>query len=98
MSELITTGAGERRLTATEFQQLASVPAALEWFANIDNPRTPCPYQNDLEDFRGFVGLTGANVFLAVTRAHVLAWRAQLETRGLAGATIRRRLAALPPV
>lgn len=28
-------------------------------------------------------------------RAHVLAWRAQLETRGLAGATIRRKLAAL---
>jgi site-specific recombinase XerC len=25
----------------------------------------------------------------------VLAWRAQLETRGLAGATIRRKLAAL---
>ena len=32
--------AGERRLSAVEFQQLASVPAAVEWFANIDNPRT----------------------------------------------------------
>lgn len=30
-----------------------------------------------------------------VTRSHVLAWRAQLEQRGLAGATIRRKLAAL---
>ena len=30
-----------------------------------------------------------------MTRAHVLAWRAQLETRSLAGATIRRKLAAL---
>ncbi|MCS3471749.1 site-specific recombinase XerD [Pseudomonas sp. JUb42] len=30
-----------------------------------------------------------------MTRAHVLAWRAQLEQRGLAGATIRRKLAAL---
>ena len=86
---------GERRLSAVEFQQLASVPAAVEWFANIDNPRTRRAYQNDLEDFCGFVGLTGADEFRAVTRAHVLAWRAQLETRGLAGATIRRKLAAL---
>ena len=86
---------GERRLSAVEFQQLAGVPAAVEWFANIDNPRTRRAYQNDLEDFCGFVGLTGAEEFRAVTRAHVLAWRAQLETRGLAGATIRRKLAAL---
>ena len=87
--------AGERRLSAVEFQQLASVPAAVEWFANIDNPRTRRAYQNDLEDFCSFVGLTGAEEFRAVTRAHVLAWRAQLESRGLAGATIRRKLAAL---
>ncbi len=85
----------ERRLTSAEFQQLASVPAAVEWFANLDNPRTRRAYQNDLEDFCGFVGLTGADEFRAVTRAHVLAWRAQLESRGLAGATIRRKLAAL---
>lgn len=92
---LIATGAGERRLNAAEFQQLASVPAAVEWFANIDNPRTRRAYQIDLADFCSFVGLTGAEEFRAVTRAHVLAWRAQLETRGLAGATIRRKLAAL---
>lgn len=38
----------ERRLTAVEFQQLAAVPAAVEWFANIDNPRTRRAYQDDL--------------------------------------------------
>ncbi|WP_242201820.1 MULTISPECIES: tyrosine-type recombinase/integrase [unclassified Pseudomonas] len=86
---------GDRRLTCSQFQQLARVPAAVEWFANIDNPRTRRAYQNDLEDFCNFVGLTGAEEFRAVTRAHVLAWRAQLETRDLAGATIRRKLAAL---
>jgi len=85
----------DRRLTAAQFQTLAEVPAAVEWFANIDNPRTRRAYQNDLEDFCSFVGLTGAEEFRAVTRAHVLAWRAQLESRGLAGATIRRKLAAL---
>jgi len=95
MSELIATGAGERRLSAQAFQQLASVPAAAEWFANLDNPRTRRAYQIDLTDFCSFVGLTGAEEFRAVTRAHVLAWRAQLEQRGLAGTTIRRKLAAL---
>lgn len=94
-STAVLSPAGERRLSAIEFQQLAAVPAAVEWFANIDNPRTRRAYQNDLEDFCSFVGLTGADEFRAVTRAHVLAWRAQLESRGLAGATIRRKLAAL---
>lgn len=87
--------AGERRLTAAEFQILAEVPAAVEWFANIDNPRTRRAYQSDLEDFCSFVGLSAAEEFRVVTRAHVLAWRAALEQRGLAGATIRRKLAAL---
>ncbi|RMO22768.1 Tyrosine recombinase XerC, partial [Pseudomonas syringae pv. pisi] len=45
--------------------------------------------------FCSFVGLAGAEEFRAVNRAHVLAWRAQLELRALSGATIRRKLAAL---
>lgn len=85
----------ERRLSALECQQLARVPAAVEWFANIANPHTRRAYQNDLEDFCSFVGLSGAEEFRAVTRAHVLVWRAQLESRSLVGATIRRKLAAL---
>ncbi len=93
----------QRRLAAVEFQTLAQVPAAVEWFANLDNPRTRRACQNDLEDFCGFVGLASADEFRVVTRSHVLAWRAQLEHRGLAiwrfgglaGATIRRKLAAL---
>lgn len=85
----------ERRLTAAEFQGLTEVPAAAEWFANLDNPRTRRAYQADLQDFCSYVGISAAEDFRAVTRAHVLAWRAQLEQRGLAGATIRRKLAAL---
>ncbi|KPB61617.1 Phage integrase family site specific recombinase [Pseudomonas amygdali pv. myricae] len=84
-----------RRLTAVEFQQLAAVPSAVEWFANLDNPRTRRAYQNDLTDFSSFIGLASADDFRQVTRSHVLAWRADLEQRGLAGATIRRKLAAL---
>jgi len=55
---------GERRLSAVEFQQLASVPAAVEWFANINNPGTRRAYQNDLEDLCNFAGLTGADEFV----------------------------------
>ncbi|KPB50660.1 Phage integrase family site specific recombinase [Pseudomonas coronafaciens pv. oryzae] len=85
----------QRRLTAVEFQQLAAVPSAVEWFANLDNPRTRRAYQNDLTDFSSFIGLVSADDFRQVTRSHVLAWRADLEHRGLSGATIRRKLAAL---
>lgn len=95
MSELVMANAGERRLTALEFQELASVPAAVEWFANIRNPRTRRAYQADLREFCSFVDLAGAEEFRVVNRAHVLAWRAQLERRALSGATIRRKLATL---
>ncbi len=84
-SNVVTITAGERRLTALEFQQLAAVPAAVEWFANLDNPRTRRAYQNDLEDLCGFVGLASADEFRVVARSHVLAWRADLASRGLAG-------------
>ncbi|RMN36655.1 Site-specific recombinase, phage integrase family, partial [Pseudomonas coronafaciens pv. zizaniae] len=63
----------QRRLTAVEFQTLAKVPAAVEWFANLDNPRTRRAYQNDLEDFCSFIGLASADEFRVVTRSHVLA-------------------------
>jgi site-specific recombinase XerD len=82
-------------LTRKEFQQLADVPAELEWFANIDNARTRRAYQIDLRDFMTFIGISQPEEFRLVTRAHVIAWRKQLEERQLVGATIRRKLAAL---
>jgi len=84
-----------RALTAAEFHQLSNVPPEVEWFANLDNPRTRRAYQIDLRDFMGFVGIAQPEEFRAVTRAHVLAWRKNLEGRQLSGATIRRKLAAL---
>lgn len=97
MNDLITAteNSHERRLTAAQFQRLAEVPAAAEWFANLDNPRTRRAYQGDIEDFCSFLGIQSPEQFRVVTRAHVLAWRSQLEQRGLSGATIRRKLAAL---
>ncbi|MBK3744186.1 tyrosine-type recombinase/integrase [Paraburkholderia aspalathi] len=84
-----------RALTAAEFHQLSNVPAEAEWFANLDNPRTRRAYQIDLRDFMGFVGIAQPDEFRTVSRAHVLAWRKNLETRKLSGATVRRKLAAL---
>ncbi|EQD56745.1 phage integrase family site specific recombinase, partial [mine drainage metagenome] len=47
-----------RALTAPEFHELAQVPPATEWFANIDNPNTRRAYRNDLEEFMTFVGIS----------------------------------------
>jgi integrase len=88
-------GGDRRGLTAAEFQGLAAVPAEAEWFANIDNPRTRRAYRVDIHEFMGFVGIARPEEFRTVTRAHVLAWRKDLETRELSGTTIRRKLAAL---
>ena len=82
-------------LTSVQFHQLADVPPALTWFANIDNPQTRRAYQNDLTEFMAFAGIAQPEQFRSVTRAHLLAWRKDLERRALAGATIRRKLAAL---
>jgi hypothetical protein len=88
-------GDGRRALTALEFQGLAAVPPEAEWFANIDNPRTRRAYQIDIREFMGFVGIAKPEEFRGVTRAHVIAWRKDLEGRELSGTTIRRKLAAL---
>ena len=91
----VSAGAASVSLTAAQFHQLADVPPALTWFANIDNPQTRRAYQNDLTEFMAFAGIAQPEQFRSVTRAHLLAWRKDLERRALAGATIRRKLAAL---
>ena len=90
------TGTGKGNLLSrAEFQQLANVPAEIEWFANINNPRTRRAYMQDLRDFMDFVGIRRPEEFRVVSRSHVIAWRKSLEKRELGGATIRRKLAAL---
>jgi hypothetical protein len=73
---------GDRRiLTAAEFQGLSAMPLEAEWFANIDNPRTRRAYRIDFHEFMGFVGIETPEAFRIVTRAHVLAWPKDLDTR-----------------
>lgn len=84
-----------RRLSLAQFARLADVPPEAQWFANLGSSQTKRAYQGDLHAFMAFTGIGQPEEFRAVTRAHVLAWRAELERQGLAGATIRRKLAAL---
>ena len=76
--------AGQPMLTRAEFQQLADVPPAVTWYANLKNERTARAYWNDLQDFIRFVGIQGPEDFRLVTRAHVLAWLAYLKQKHLA--------------
>ena len=82
-------------LTDPQFQKLQDVPAEAQWFADIANPQTRRAYESDIRSFMASAGITQAQDFRLVTRSHVLAWRADLEKQQLAGATIRRKLAAL---
>ena len=84
-----------RNLTAAEFQGLADLPPELEWFANITNEQTRRAYKNDVTEFSGYIGIQSPEEMRLVTRAHVIAWREQIETRELAPATVRRKLSAL---
>jgi len=93
-----------RRLTDAQFQQLAELPAEIEWFSNLHNPRTIRAYGEDVKDFVRFVGIEHHSEFRDVARAHVIAWRKALEERNigtvekpkkLSPATIRRKLSAL---
>ena len=93
--DLVPAPASSRALTAAEFHQLAQMPAEAEWFANIANDNTRRAYRADLREFMVFVGIATPEEFRLVSRAHVLAWRADLERRQLAGSTLRRKLSAL---
>jgi site-specific recombinase XerD len=84
-----------RPLTAAEFHKLADVPPEIEWFANITNPSTRRAYEAAIQDFMRFTGINRPAEFRTVTRAHVIAWRDDLNHRMLGGATVRHRLAAL---
>jgi integrase/recombinase XerD len=82
-------------LTAAQFQGLSEVPPELEWFANIPNEKTCRAYRLDFTDFSVFVGINRPEEFRLITRAHVIAWRKDVERRQLSLSTIRRKLSAL---
>src|SRR6202035_1134776 len=82
-------------LTSAEFRQLADVPPELEWLANIPNAKTRRAYKVDVTEFITFTNLKDHCALRTVTRAHVIAWRKEMEARSLAPTSIRRKLSAL---
>lgn len=84
-----------RNLTAAEFQGLSDMPPELEWFANINNEQTRRAYKTDVTEFSSFIGIQSPEELRLVTRAHVIAWREQLDTREMAPSTVRRKLSAI---
>src|SRR5215813_14998492 len=84
-----------RPLTPGQFTDLAEIPPELEWLANLTNPKTRRAYKIDVEEFIAFAGLGGIAELRSITRAHVIAWRKDLEKRELAPSSIRRKLSAL---
>jgi DNA gyrase/topoisomerase IV subunit B len=73
-----------KRLSRAEFQGLGEMPPEVEWFANLDNPRTRRAYRLDVKEFTAFAGVERPEEMRQVTRAHLIAWRKDLERRGLA--------------
>ena len=64
---------GQRLISAAEFQQLADVPAAAEWLANVDNPNTRRAYGRDVGEFMSMLGIRRFSELPGVRRAHVIA-------------------------
>jgi site-specific recombinase XerD len=93
MSDLVPVDSN--RLTPAQYAQLADVPPELEWLANITNPKTRRAYKVDLAEFSAYTGIREPTQLRTVTRAHLIAWRKNLETRNLTPASIRRKLSAI---
>ena len=85
----------ERTLTMEQYKALADVPPEVEWLANITNPKTRRAYKVDVAEFIAFTNLKDHSALRTVARAHVIAWRKDMESRSLAPTSIRRKLSAL---
>lgn len=88
-------GGGNTLLSKEAFRRLSEVPPEVEWFADIQNPNTREAYRRDVGQFMAFLGIKRPGEFREVGRAHVIAWRKNLEARKLASASLRRKLSAV---
>jgi site-specific recombinase XerD len=87
-----------RRHGAGSLNPLKPQDPTYGYLANLESAQNRRAYQTDLKSFIAFTGIEQPEEFRAVTRGHVLAWRAELERPELAGSNIRRKLSALPSV
>jgi len=77
------------------FDVLSNVRSENVWLANFSSQNTRDVYQRSVASFIATLGITTPDELYTVKQAHVLAWRASLETAGLSQATIANRLSAL---
>jgi len=84
-----------RTLSTLEYKNLSDAPPEVQWLANLSNQKTRRAYRIDIQSFMQFAGITNSKELQTVKRSHILAWRCDMETQGLSGATIRRRMSAL---
>jgi site-specific recombinase XerD len=61
----------------------------------IRNDKTRRAYRRDVREFVAFSGSISFEKLRSVTRAHVIAWRKDLEARNKKGSTVRRKLSSL---
>jgi site-specific recombinase XerD len=87
--------AGKRSLTRAQFERLADIPPEDEWLANITNAKTRRAYKNDVHEFITFTGLASYLELRSIVRSHIIGWRKDMESRGMATTSIRRKLSAL---
>lgn len=74
---------------------LAAMPEESVWLANFTSEQTRSTYRNAVAEFIRFLDLQSAEELYSLTRAHVIAWRDDLMTRGASPRTIASRLSAL---
>ena len=80
--QLVPAAPAPRVLTTLAFHQLADVPPALTWFANIDNPQTRRAYPASSQHSSGFLGITNVYGFSseAIESSYQLPRRRQLRS------------------
>ena len=76
-------------------QSILSIVKYPQYPNNFRSSSTRRAYEAAIRDFMRFTGIARPEEFRTVTRAHVIAWRDDLASRELGGATVRHRLAAL---
>ena len=83
----------ERRLSRAEFQGLGEMPPELEWFANLDNPRTRRAYRIDVKELTAFAGVGRPEEMRQSYPCPLdrLAQRPRMHSVDLTGVALRRR-------
>lgn len=84
-------------LTDKNYHSLADVPNEREFLDNLraKSPQTLRAYEQDIEEFKKYVGIISPQDYRMVARKHVIDWIKILEERKLNKSTVARKLCSL---